>query len=205
MLLEGWDESLGQQGDAVLIALGVAHQNLPPGELDVLHAEADAFHDAHAGAIEQLSHELVEAGHLVEEPLRLVFGEHRGQATVFAGADGVDGAGEFNLEHMAIEKEEGAEGLVLGGRGHRLVDRQPGEKGLDLGRVQLARMAQLVKADVAFDPVDVGGFGADGIALEADGVAYLVEKLLGLGWHCELARKNRLADKRANENFCSVF
>jgi hypothetical protein len=38
-----------------------------------------------------------------------------------------------------------------------------------------------VEVDVAFDPVDVGPFGTDGVVFEVDGVANLVEQFLR-GW-----------------------
>ena len=40
-----------------------------------------------------------------------------------------------------------------------------------------------MEQNVALDPGDVGGFGADGVMLEADGVTDLVQELFGAGFH----------------------
>ena len=40
----------------------------------------------------------------------------------------------------------------------------------------LGRMADVVETDVAFDPVDVGLFGADGIVFDPDGVTDSIEQ-----------------------------
>jgi hypothetical protein len=49
-----------------------------------------------------------------------------------------------------------------------------GEKGPNFRHAHLGRMAHVTKVDVAFDPVDVGLLGADGVVPEADGIANLV-------------------------------
>jgi len=52
---------------------------------------------------------------------------------------------------------------------------QVGEESLDLGSAHFARMSFVVEQDVAFDPVNVGLFGADGVVFNSDGVTHLVE------------------------------
>jgi len=41
-------------------------------------------------------------------------------------------------------------------------------------------MALVVEQNVAFVPIDVGLFSADGVVLESDGISHLVEQRLGL-------------------------
>jgi hypothetical protein len=79
------------------------------------------------------------------------------------------------LEYVTIEKEQGAQGLVLGRRGDLSIHGQMGEKGFDFRRAHLARMTLAVEENETSDPIDVGFFGADGVVLESDGVSYLVE------------------------------
>jgi hypothetical protein len=43
--------------DPVLAALAVANQHLAPLELDILHPQAQAFQQAHAGAVQQAGHQ----------------------------------------------------------------------------------------------------------------------------------------------------
>jgi len=44
-------ESIRQHCDAVLVSLAVANQNEVPRKLDILNAQPDAFHDAHARSV----------------------------------------------------------------------------------------------------------------------------------------------------------
>jgi len=52
-----------------------------------------------------------------------------------------------------------------------------GEKGLNFRCAHLGGMAHVMEGDLAFDPVDVGLLGTDGVVFEADGVAYTSTKL----------------------------
>ena len=106
---------------------------------------------------------------------RLLFGQDGGQALGFLGADGINGVVELLVEHFAVEEEQGAEGLILGGGGDVPLDGQVGQEGLDLRGAHLLGVALVVEEDEAFDPVDVGLFGADGVVLEADGLTNLIE------------------------------
>ncbi len=54
--------------------------------------------------------------------LHFHLGQDGGQAFVLVGAHGIDWAVEFDFEHMAIEKEQGAERLILRGGGYVLLD-----------------------------------------------------------------------------------
>jgi len=82
----------------------------------------------------------------------------------------VAGGLQLNSEDIAIEEEEGIEGLVLGGGGDVPVHGQVGEKGLDFGRAHVIGVALVMEQDVTPDPVQVSGFGANGVMFEADGV-----------------------------------
>jgi len=45
-------------------------------------------------------------------------------------------------------------------------------------------VAFVVEEDEAFDPVDIGFFGTDGIALETYGVTNAIQESLGTVFHC---------------------
>ena len=131
-----------------------------------------------------------DAGELGENALRFVLGEDDGQALRFFGHDRANGLLDGLFQDMVVEEEEGAEGLVLGGRGDVAIDGQMGEIGFDVGRAHVAGMdvlagAFFVKEDEAFDPADVALFGAIGVVFATQGVAHLIEKfgLGGIGRH----------------------
>ena len=136
----------------------------------------------------------MDAGQAVDDLLNLGFGQDGGQTFVLLGAYGVNRAMQIDVEHMAIEKKECAEGLILGRGGHVLFDGEPGEEGFNLAPrgppIHLRRMAELVEADVAFNPIDIRLFSSVGVILEAQGIAHLVEEFLGSWFRLYTARKN---------------
>ena len=83
---------------------------------------------------------------------------------------------EFPLEHMLVEKEEGAKGLVLSGGGDAAVHGEMAQEGSDFLFAHVAGVTFLVEEDEAPDPVEVGLLGADAVALNAEVPANLVEE-----------------------------
>lgn len=118
----------------------------------------------------------------VENAAHFLFGEDGGQAFGLLGVQGVNRA-QVLFQHLAVEEQKGAEGLILGGGGDILFDRQMGEERFDFGRPHLVRVAFAMEQDKAPDPVHVGVFGADGVVFKAQGIADLVEKFLGSWFH----------------------
>jgi hypothetical protein len=99
------------------------------------------------------------------------------------GPDHVVEPRELYAEHLAIEKEQSAQSLVLGGGRHFVVNGKRGQERCDLGGAQLSRVALTVEEDVPLDPVDVRLLGATTVVPRADGQADLIEKarLWGVG------------------------
>jgi hypothetical protein len=117
MSLEEWFHALGEDGDTVFEAFAFADEDLVGFEVDVFDAEADAFHEAHAGAVEEGGHEAEGAGHAGEDPVSLGFGEDDGEAGGAFGAVHVLEGAEILPEDLAVEEKQGVESLVLGGGG----------------------------------------------------------------------------------------
>jgi hypothetical protein len=80
------------------------------------------------------------------------------------------------MEDPAVEEEERGEGPVLVRTGCIALDDQGGEEGPDLRGAHVLAVTLLVKEGVAFDPVDVGFFGAEGTRFAADGLAQGAEE-----------------------------
>lgn len=76
---------------------------------------------------------------------------------------------------MAVEEEDGAEGLILGGGGDVAFGGEVGEELPDLGGVHFFGVAFVMKEDVVSYPFGVGLFGTGGVAFESKGFAVLVE------------------------------
>jgi hypothetical protein len=72
-------------------------------------------------------------------------GEHDGQPSGPLRSHDVVEPGQVLLEDIAIEKEDGAQGLVLGGRGNVLVDHQRAQELRHLPSTHLERMALTVE------------------------------------------------------------
>ena len=104
-------------------------------------------------------------------------GHHGRKPRRALGADEILELRERLLEDVAVEKEKGAESLVLRGSGDMVPDREGREEGVDLGLSHFGGVPLVVKEDEALDPADVGLFGAQGVVARADGDAHAVEEL----------------------------
>src|SRR5256885_6956529 len=71
-------------------------------------------------------------------------------------------------------EEQGAQRLVLRGRGDFPLDGEEREERGDFSGTHLGRMALAVEEDVALDPVDVRLFGAAAVVARADSFAHAV-------------------------------
>ncbi len=171
---------VGEQGDAVLVALAVADGDGAEREVDVLDSETEALEDAHPGAVEEENDELDGAFDAAEEGGDLFAAEDGGQALGLAGADDVVDPGRVELEDLAVEEEDGAEGLALGGGGDVVVDGEVGEEAVDLAGVELAGVAA-GEGEEAADPSEVGLLGADRVVADTDRASHPFEELRCFG------------------------
>ena len=64
------------------------------------------------------------------------------------------------MESVAVEEEDRADGLVLGGGRGFAIHNKVGDELVDLYYSHFTRMAFVVKKDVFADPLDVGLFSA---------------------------------------------
>src|SRR5262249_6592920 len=81
-----------------------------------------------------------------------------------------------DVEHMFVEKQQRAFGLILRGSRDAPLHRQERQERFHLPISHLAWMPLAVKMDVAPDPIDVGLFSTQAVVLAADAVAHAVEK-----------------------------
>jgi len=108
-------EGFGEWDESVFAAFGVVDGDGAVAEVDVFDAEAECFHDAETGAVEELGGEFPGGVEKPEHGADFLAGEDGGWAAA-AGGGGIEVQGEFRLaEDVAKEEDEGVEGLFLGG------------------------------------------------------------------------------------------
>ena len=68
---------------------------------------------------------------------------------------------QLNIEHIAVQKENGTNGLILGGGGNGFLVDEVGDEGIDLGYTHLAGMPLMMMQDILPHPGEVGLFGTE--------------------------------------------
>ncbi len=105
---------LGKQRPSIFFALALPDRDLLVLKIQVFHPEPKPLREPKSRPVEQTSHEPVRALHLPEYRCDLVLGEHHRKPLRFLGAIEVRHLVPVGTEHVAMEKEKGTEGLVLG-------------------------------------------------------------------------------------------
>jgi len=175
MLAQSRYQRLRQVRYAILRFLAVANPDLPLLEIEILHPQANAFHQAHATAVEQTREQRIDSLHPVENALRLVAGQHHRQALWPLGSHDAVEPRQVNAHNLPVKEQQGRQRLVLGRRGHLAFHSQVCEKGLDFLGTHFSRMAFMVEENESPGPLNILCFGSDTIVLEADPVAELIE------------------------------
>lgn len=80
------------------------------------------------------------------------------------------------MQHIAVEKQNSVEGLVLCGCGDVFIDGEVGEEGLDLVPTHIPRVSQAMEDDELLDPSEISLLGAQGIMFGADDIPYLIDE-----------------------------
>src|SRR5512135_1427338 len=161
----------GQHGDAIRVALATADGDLAQLEVEILDPEPQALEEPEAGSVQEGADQARRAVEAVEHAADLAPAEHDGHAGGRAGPDEVAQRVGRTVEDVAIEEEERAQGLGLGGRADARLRGQLREEGGDVGFAQLGGMAEAMVADEAADPADVGFLGAAAVVPELERAA----------------------------------
>ena len=164
-------ERLGQHGDAVFGALAVADEDFVTGEVEILHAQPQAFHEPQPGAVHQRGHEPLVAGEVRQHGLDLLPRHHNGEPPGLAGADDLAQVPDFSVENMTIEEQQGRKRLVLRRSGDLFLDRQMRQKGVYLRFAHLGGMAQVVKMAIPLYPMAIGLLGSGAVVARTHGLA----------------------------------
>jgi hypothetical protein len=127
-------------------------------------SEFESFGLAEAAAIEQSDDQAVGAGEMGEDGAHFCRGEDGREMVGALGSDGVDAAVKILLEHVLIQKEQGTQGLVLGG--DVFDDRKVAEESLNIGNTHILGVTLVMKQNVTFDPLNIGFFCTMSVVFE---------------------------------------
>lgn len=183
---KGGLDGFGEDGDAVFGAFAVADDDLVLGEVDVFHAQAEAFVEAESGAVEDLDDEEGNPGELGQDALDFCAGEDDREALGFFGHDRANGLFDRPLQDMVVKEKDSAESLILGGGSDVLVNGKMSEEGFDVLDGHVFRMhvlapAFFMKENETLDPIDIALLGAVGVVHAPEGEAELIEEFWGFG------------------------
>ena len=144
------------------------------------HIYAEEFpYSSYVAAIKQVSHEKGGSATVVKSGLDFGTGENDWQASgTFRPFDAFD-PGQSDVQHIAIEEDEGIEGDVLGGGGDVAYGSKMGEVGADFGNAEVLGMSFAMKSDVASDGGEVGLLRVDTVVFEARDVTDFSVKIPG--------------------------
>ena len=124
----------GQESGAVVFALATAHGDLVPLEINVFDAHREAFEQPQAAAVKKLGDEAVSWLEMVEDEEDLAARQDRGQVLWAARALEALELVHRQAEDAAVEKDDGAQRLVLGRGGDSALRGEMVQEGGDILR-----------------------------------------------------------------------
>lgn len=151
-------------------------------EIQVLHAQLQSLHQTQAGAVEQPREDRSLAVQMREDGRHLLAGENDRQANPSNRPTDVVQPGQVQIQHSAIEKDEGRKSLAMRGRCSVSIRGQVHEELLHMFRAKVARVAQSVELHEVARPVDVRVLRALAEVQIANAFADLVEESAGFEW-----------------------
>ena len=140
-------QALRKHHHPVLAAFTLAHDQCLVREVNVLHAPLQGLTDPHAGAAQQPCQQGMLSLHPRQDAHHLVSTQRDWQAPTNTWTLQLRHPWQAHLQHLAVEEYQRRQGLHVSGRGQLSLVGKPGQKSLDLGRTQIPRVAQPVKAD----------------------------------------------------------
>jgi len=104
--------AFGKRNGAVVLSLAIAHNDMTVGKVNILDTQSKTFHESESRPKQQLSHKFGSAIHFANDCDGFGFRQHSGKAFRFFGADDIGGKFDILYQHVSVEKEDGAEGLI---------------------------------------------------------------------------------------------
>jgi hypothetical protein len=176
-VLAQWsDERFGQDGHPVAASLGVANDHLPPLQVQILHAQTDSFHEAHARAIEQPGHQPMHPFDVRKHRAHLRLREDGGQPARLLRAQHVVQPRQFHPQDLLVEKENRRQRLVLRGGRDVALRGESRKEGRYLRGAHIAGMAHPMEDHEAPHPMGISAFRAQTVVPHPDGRAKMLQQ-----------------------------
>jgi hypothetical protein len=161
---------------SILSALAVANHDLVRCEVHVFHAQPAALQQTETRAVEKERHEPWHSGQPLQDGTGLIAGQDHGQVLGPLGPHDTVEPRQVHAEHVSIQKEQGAECLVLGGGGDLVPYGERSQECGELDRAHLGGVSLVVEEDEPPDRVNIGLLGPPTVVPGADGLSDPVEE-----------------------------
>ena len=162
MQAQGFEQAIGEHSDTIVFALAIADDDLVVSKVQIFDTQPQDFHQAQAGAVHDLGKQAENAIQPVDHFFGFLFGQDGRNVFRFLRANGADnGLIQLHIQDVAIEKEDGAEGLILSGGSYFSLQGEVGNEGVDFPGAHAERVFFVVKEDKATNPGQVGVFSTE--------------------------------------------
>ena len=111
-----------------------------PLKIYILDAQAHAFHQAHARAIQKPRQQRSHPLHQRQQASHFVFVQHRRNALGLLRSPNVIEPRQINTQHLPVQKKQSTERLVVGGGRYLALIGQHGQKRFHIGHTQFVRV-----------------------------------------------------------------
>src|SRR5215510_12773213 len=136
------------------------------GEIDILDAETDAFHEAEPRSIEEACQQMRYAGEMPQDLGNFLPCKHDGHPLRFLGMFEIFQLWERLFEDMTIEEEQGLQRDILRRSRYLSLHGQMDEKGADFWSPHVRRVALVMEEDKALGPLHIRLFRSDAQVFE---------------------------------------
>jgi hypothetical protein len=165
----------GQKGGAVVFALATAHGDLVTLEIDVFDAHREAFEQPQAAAVKKLGDEAVSWLEMLEDKEDLAARQDRGQVLWAARALEARELGHRQVEDATVEKDDGAQRLVLGRGGDPALRGKMVQEGGDIRSGEVPGVTA-VEADKLANPLEISFLRTRRVVESAEGSMHGVKE-----------------------------
>jgi drug/metabolite transporter (DMT)-like permease len=177
VIAQGWHHAGRQHRHPILEALAVAHENLATLEIDILHPQAQAFHDAQTSAIHQPTDQGIGAFQPRKQRGNLGLRQHHRQAARGLGRLDIIEPRQLDTQHLTIEKKQCALGPDSASRRPTCpATARCVRNSLTSAAPRSPRMTLAKMPDKSFNPIQIRLFGAHAVVQKPNPAADLFKQ-----------------------------